>query len=332
MFKCNCDCNKSYQAQELIACTSCSKNFYFKCASFTDVNFSKLSKETRSKWRCSNCKNVKKVSLSDTSDFENMKKELLREIRDAISLELKELKTDVMELRRSVDMFSSKIDEYNVIMEKCKTDNVKILKENQYLKGKVAEIETQLFEIQQYSRANNLEIHGIPVTKNEDIFGVLKDVAKCLKVDDDVSKIDIAHRLPVGGGKEPPIIVKFTNRTVKNNWLSSYKNVNKEIKQDPNQSYKQLQTTHVNRHLRSGPVFINENLSPYYRNLFYHTKQFAKEHKFKYAWIKNGKIFIRKEENSRPIRIFALTDLGRIEDGDGGPENTGAAGKSEEAT
>ncbi|XP_022189467.1 uncharacterized protein LOC111047937 [Nilaparvata lugens] len=246
------------------------------------------------------------------------KKEILNEIKGIISTELaffrdelKKTNENVLELRKSVELFSAKIDDYKLIIDDFKTEQFVIKKENEKLSKKVHEMELQVIELQQYSRINNLEIHGIPQTPNEDVYAIIEDISKTLKLKNDALKIDIAHRLPTTNKHAiPPILIKFNNRIAKNNLFSQYKKIQSELKklEPPGQ----LRTTSINRNLQDGPVYINENLSTYYRGLLKGAKLFAKENGYKFVWVMNGKIYVRKHEDSRPIRLANHADLDRL--------------------
>ncbi|KAG8241474.1 hypothetical protein J6590_086574 [Homalodisca vitripennis] len=68
---------------------------------------------------------------------------------------------------------------------------------------------------EQYSRSNCLEITGVPEARNEDIFEVVKRVAKAVNFNLEYSMIDATFRLSKNPNKpESPrgIIVKFCRR------------------------------------------------------------------------------------------------------------------------
>ncbi|KAK3730884.1 hypothetical protein QZH41_002977 [Actinostola sp. cb2023] len=48
-----------------------------------------------------------------------------------------------------------------------------------------------------YGRKHNLEIHGVPEEKEEDLDEVVSKVAECVGVDMEEEDVDIVHRLPV---------------------------------------------------------------------------------------------------------------------------------------
>ena len=58
------------------------------------------------------------------------------------------------------------------------------------------ETELQLDQLEQYGRRENLEIHGIPVTKNENTRQIVKDLAVSLNVELDDTDNSTCHRMP----------------------------------------------------------------------------------------------------------------------------------------
>ena len=50
-------------------------------------------------------------------------------------------------------------------------------------------------------------------------------------------------------------------------------------------------------------IFVNENLTRFRKNLLWKTKQKAKENGFKYTWMTNGNVFVRRSEIHNSIMI-----------------------------
>jgi len=82
-------------------------------------------------------------------------------------------------------------------------------------------IPQEVDQIKQYQRINNLEIHGIPETKNEQLLELVVKLAKDLDVTLNKENIDVVHRLPTSKVEMPkPILIKFCQRWKKNEILS----------------------------------------------------------------------------------------------------------------
>lgn len=87
--------------------------------------------------------------------------------------------------------------------------------ENKSLRGTVHTLEARVEELEQYSRKNTIEIHGIPVNNGENVVSIVQDVGKVLGVNIDDTMIDACHRLRAtsGSSRAPGIIVKMVRRT-----------------------------------------------------------------------------------------------------------------------
>ena len=60
-------------------------------------------------------------------------------------------------------------------------------------------------------------------------------------------------------------------------------------------------------------IYVKENLTPYKYRLFKTTKDFAHKNGFKFVWTRDGNIYIRKNENSRPFLIRNKGMLTKLE-------------------
>jgi hypothetical protein len=58
-----------------------------------------------------------------------------------------------------------------------------------------------------------------------------------------------------------------------------------------------------------GMIFINEQVAPKIGYLKYKAKQMAHRHGWKFVWVRNGKLFARKTENSAVLKIILEEDL-----------------------
>ena len=74
---------------------------------------------------------------------------------------------------------------------------------------------TALDDLEQYTRKNSLEIHGIP----EDCYSTTEEVvlklATALNVNVNPSDIEITHKLKRRGNNSSPVIIKFISHKVK---------------------------------------------------------------------------------------------------------------------
>lgn len=173
-------------------------------------------------------------------------------------------------------------------------------KENTVLKNKNKELEMRLVDCEQYSRKNCVEIHGIPVTPNENVVHIVKKVGEALDVNIQETMIDNCHRLGRrNDGGAPGIIVKFVRRLDVEEVLKK-----RRVKRN-------LSTRHMGMS-SDCPVYINESLCPMKRTLYGRVRALKREKGFKYLWLRGGKILIRKEEGAPVVEINCYDDLDKL--------------------
>lgn len=173
--------------------------------------------------------------------------------------------------------------------------------ENKQLKQKIKVLEERLEDVEQYSRCNAVEIHGIVQEPNENVVDIVKCVGKALDMNISDTMIDACHRLgKKGNAVNPPgIIVKFVRRIDKEEFLRR-----RRVKRT-------LSTRHMGR-TDDRPVYVNEALSPARRKLLAMTRAVQREKNYKFLWVRNGKIFVRREENAAFTIITTQDDLSKL--------------------
>lgn len=106
-----------------------------------------------------------------------------------------------------------------------------------------------------------------------------------------------ATRLSISNNSYPIIIAKLETADMRKNLIHSSK------------------TIKLNANMLSGnwstdnKILINERLTKDKRILFANTRSTAKEKNYKFVWITNSDILIRKDENSKIIQIKSCKDL-----------------------
>jgi len=117
----------------------------------------------------------------------------------------------------------------------------------------------KLNNLEQYTRKNSLEIHGVP----EDAYTSTEEVAvklgETLSVPIKPGDIEISHKLNT---RNKPIIVKFVSHKVKSS-LCKNRVMLKHVKESdvfPSGSYSAAVD-------REPPIFINENVTAYRRSI-----------------------------------------------------------------
>ncbi|XP_046671203.1 uncharacterized protein LOC124361206 [Homalodisca vitripennis] len=156
--------------------------------------------------------------------------------------------------------------------------------------------------LEQYSKVNNVEITGLPTTKEECVKDLLKDLAATFGVEVQDSDISAAHRVPsFRRDRDPALIVQFTNKTKKEEWISKYRTKRPA-----------LTAQQVNRRFPAQRVYINDHLSPENKQLLSQLKKKCREIGYTFAWCRDAKFFARKDEGGPVKRITSFEIIEKL--------------------
>lgn len=213
-----------------------------------------------------------------------------------------EMKKEITELQQSVqfshdlhDDQKKKID--NLLKETKKIDSLEAeLKE---LKKQNERITSLINTNEQRDRQLNIEVVGIPESKNEDVNEHILNICKNIGVNiipGDIIQVNRVSPKVKSQGRPRLIIVKLRSRLLKDNIISLGRK-------------KHLTTKDIGIAGDPKPIYINENLTPHNKQLLKKCKEVAKKKEYQYVWTKNGRIFMRKNDISPAIQIVEEEDL-----------------------
>ncbi|XP_045761077.1 uncharacterized protein LOC123864571 [Maniola jurtina] len=313
-------CSKSITKRNVgLECSKCGNLVHATstCAGLTKKQLSSLKTAENLEWTCNDCsrKSPRRGSFvtpeEDTEDDDDeveskneypisMKKlltDLTQEIHKIIKKELKE--TNI-----GVQFCSEKVDECLECMEAFK-EKIKHLEkkncdlDNKYkaMENKMAALQQRVNDFEQKELCHNIEIIGIPYVEKEDLGEITKTIAKNLKTN--VADVKKCKRTTGPPGKPGVLKLQMLDEDTKFKWI------------------KQARSTHLTvDNIISGiqtqagkeKVYIREELTNYNKALLWQTKQHCKD-KYRFVWCKDGKIMVRKSENSKVYIIRAEEDL-----------------------
>lgn len=168
--------------------------------------------------------------------------------------------------------------------------NLDLQNENKSLVSRVAALESQVDQAEQYSRRNCLRISGIQESSNENTDEIVLKMASDIGSGIQLIDIDRSHRIgnPNRNRTKPrDIIVK----------LSTYR-----ARAD---FYKKRTSLKDKGYLR---VFVNEDLTRRRSGLLYQARALMKSGNLKGAWSSDGTILIKTNDES-VRRVTSLSDL-----------------------
>lgn len=300
--KCKCEIATS---SLFATCMDCKSSFHQACISIKSSQ--SLTKAKLKSWKCDSCKD-ETVSTASTRSAEegedrrsildalgSMKAELSSQIGDvqgsisALTKDLKELSTRTLAVETAQSELNTRFD---------KADRVAAL-----VAEDVRGLKTRLREVEQRSRAANVEIQGLPCTTGEDVYFALSLIAKTIGVEYNRSEISIAHRLYRFNKKlnYPPLIVQFVSRSVKELWCKAAR------------SRRNLNSIDIEPSLQPSAVYINDHLTSDNKALLGRARRLLREKKLCFATYTNGKILVKRREEDEITRVTDMEDLDKFE-------------------
>lgn len=275
-------CNLKVSRDELkIKCVQCILMAHAPCVNMSGNDIENLKKEKKS-WVCKTCSDTKKncvkpsaVSTADECDFND------------IPGSFKFIYTKLSECSSSLN---SKFDEILHLFDSLQKENMK-------LKSKIVQLEIKVDYLEQITKNKSLDIIGLPVLhNNDDVINTTLQLFSCgLNVA--VNDTDIVSIVQYkNSGK---IVVEFRSAATRNAVLQAKRKI------------KNLSSKCINLNV-DNIIFINECLTKIKYDLFKRAKEIKKSKHYKYLWLRNGNIMLRKCEGEEVKIINNLSDLAAL--------------------
>lgn len=313
MFKCT---TCKVPCSEGAVCCVCNCKYDFKCGNITQLGYKKLG--TRG-WKCPKCKSSPKPSPPPTPSSGSQSPvpdQLLNSMQsqlNKISLQLvplsslaedvKAIRSEMNDLRESLDMAHGMIDKFSNSVKSLE-DRVSSVEKTaacvSNLQVEINKLKQEIDEKDQWARANNVEIRGIPMKKNENLYTIAERIGKIGKLDIKKDDINYIARVPTRvPNSEKPIIISFNNRYKKEEFVASTR------------QSKNLNLANLDFSVQK-EFYVNDHLTQRNKTILNKTKALAREHHFRYVWVKHTKIMARKTDTSPILYIRNESDLKKI--------------------
>ncbi|KAJ8711617.1 hypothetical protein PYW08_008571 [Mythimna loreyi] len=170
----------------------------------------------------------------------------------------------------------------------------------------INKLEKQLQDIKYSSRSSTVEIRNIPNKENEtveDLINIVSLIGKTIDFKGSTSEIRDIYRLPAKQGTNKTIVAEFSTVHTKTSYLSAARNFNKSRRLEDKLN---TQIVGINGDLK--PIYVDEYLPGTMKKLFLQSRDFAKKNGFRFCWISNGKILLRKGTECKEIYTVKSED------------------------
>lgn len=292
-----------------ITCSECAFAYHAgNCAGVGEAAL-KAKPDIGKSWLCPTCKasklrgsqNSGKAKQDTDADIlarlANMNKKIgaLLPLLNKIE-ELMTMKQTVQAIEENVKFLSDKYDNVIELVSAQQKEITELRERVETVESgaslqEIKELKKDINDLDQYSRRQNLEIHGMEHTEGENLLTKVNGIARKLEIPEITPRdVEAIHRLPCKPNKVPAVLVRFSSRTLKDQWNDK----------------RSLLMTKV------PGIRLFDNMSPQNKKLFWLAKTRATEKSYEFSWQRNGRIYVRKRAGELAIQIKTEDDLIKI--------------------
>lgn len=334
--------------KDFINCMKCKKYFHFVCLSIPEIP---SETEAYCKWNCPSCTTVTAIATKTATpnrnvsttrgnkrpalnsppqttavttedvrtivqevvktEFASMLQQLNSTILSVVNRELAPIKHEISELTASLNFHTKEFEEYQSEHKSLEKTVKDLTEQNSNLKTLMTDLSLRVNYLEQQTRSSNLEIQCLPENKQENLYTAVKQlgsVVGCSLSDSDVLHCTRVAKQQAANTRPRSVVVRLASPKVRDTLLASVINHNKNKKVNS----EKLNTADLGIAGDKKPVFVLEHLSPANKALHAATRQKAKDRGYKFVWVRNSRIFVRKTTEDEHILIKNLDSLNKL--------------------
>lgn len=222
---------------------------------------------------------------------------LLAEVNNKLEI-IYQTQRKIEDLAENVDFYAEQYQQMMDFKENAEKKIVALENKNTHLQKVNNALEERIVLLEQKETEKSVEIFGLDENKNEDTVKMVKTIAQKLKLDpNNIEETRRVGRYKENENRPRTIIVTLRSKTAKREWMQHKKTC--------------LTNDDVLSNSNGKRLYINENLTKNMRQVFWNTKQMLKD-KYKYIWVQDHKVLIKKDDHSKIRAIRTNDDLNRI--------------------
>lgn len=206
------------------------------------------------------------------------------------------MRNELRSLKESVKFCSDGFDEVGGDIKALRKEIQELTRCNRELQSENTKLSQRVEELEQYTRANNIEIKGVPVTG--DVSEIVKNIGDLMGESITESDIDVCHRVQTQSPDKKNIIVKFVRRSKRNALLEKSKK-------------KKITAKDLGFDVPDA-VFLNEHLTRQGKQLLGAAIAKKREVNWRFVWTTGGKVLARRDESAVVVHIRNMGDLNKM--------------------
>ncbi|KAJ2939084.1 hypothetical protein O0L34_g10274 [Tuta absoluta] len=248
-----------------------------------------------------------RVEISDLIN-KDIKTTIQTEVRVAVHKLKEEL---VKDFTSTTDFLSAEQKDLKMLISE-KDDTIKTLQSEQIkIQSELNELRSRFGAVEKISRDRNIELQAVPEKGKENVVGVFQNLCKALNVevpDRDIHACRRVAKLDPSSDRPRNILITLSSPRQRDVVLSAAHRFNKANPRE------MLNTFHLG--MTGGEttrIYLSEHLSPQCKRLHAAARKFRKNMNYKYCWVTNGNVYLRKNDNYEAIRVKDLAVLTKLE-------------------
>lgn len=246
--------------------------------------------------------------------FDNFEKTILSKIDVLISTSIKEhfnkefapLRNEISEVIKTVEFIANKHEELRSEVSTLRSEVEELRSGNCTLKGYIKDLTLKIEQLDQETRECNMEVHGLPEHSGENLLSTAVQLSKIVSssvIEKDIISCVRAGKMNPKSTRARPIIIRLPSSHTRDHLLASCIKFNKAHPED------RLNTSHLGLGGGKQGIFVEEHLSPTNRKLKAQARAFKKDKQYKYLWVRNGRVMLRKNDTSPAIWVRSEDSL-----------------------
>lgn len=251
-----------------------------------------------------------KLSASLTMFMESFRKAIREDVKEMVKSEIGSAICNIKdEFSATTDFICAEQKTLQERIDNAVTIITHLEDENNKLQSEMNRLNNRLAGMEKITRGCNIELQAVPERKNENVLTLFRKLCDVVNVAVDDGQISACRRVAkqnTASNRPRNIVVTFSSPRIRDMVLSATHRYNK---------------AHPGRGLVSSDLdipgetcrfYVSEHLSPEQKSLHAAARKAAKDHSFKYVWIKNGQIYMRKDESSGAILVKTMEYLNKL--------------------
>lgn len=259
--------------------------------------------------------NVKRLRMEQDDDsedsFSQFKTEVMEMLTkmitpiaarlDSVEKKLTDIKDQNTKIQTSNNEIGSSLDCLFHQIKEVEKKMDRLERERQITQTQITQLEEKNDSLERIIRKTSVEIRGVPKRAKEvkqDLLDMVNSLMRTTELEFAPGDIKDVFRLPTKDtATTSTVVLEFTNIFIKDKFLKSTKKYNSYHKPS------QLSSTHLGLTGTQTPLFISEHLTSKAKRLLFLARNFAQTENYRFCWVSNGRIFLRKKEGERHILV-----------------------------